>query len=99
MFFAFDASHLKLDCLKDMSHLLRSSALFLILQTRNTTPTLSTMMSVKIRHRLKSWILKKFIQKQVRQVVSSIIVSIQFFNKILRPWKLFGIMPMTVSAI
>ena len=50
---------------------------------RNTTPTLSTTMFVKIQHRLKkNWTLRRLIQKQVQQVVSSIIVSIQFFNKI-----------------
>ena len=56
-------------------------------------------MFVKIQHRLKNWILKKSIQKQVRQVVSSIIVSIQSSSKIQRPWKLCGIMLMTVWVI
>ena len=56
-------------------------------------------MFVKIQHRLKNWILRKSIQKQVRRVVSSIIVSIQSFSKIQRPWKLSGTMPMTVWAI
>ena len=36
----------------------------------------------KIQHRLKNWTLRKFTQKQVHLVASSIIVSIQFFNKI-----------------
>ncbi len=42
----------------------------------NTTPPflLFNYDVCKIRHCLKSWFLKKFIQKQVRQVVSSIIV-------------------------
>ncbi len=47
----------------------------------------------------KAGFLKKFIQKQVRQVVSSIIVSIQFFNKSQGPQKLFGTMPTTELAI
>ncbi len=47
----------------------------------------------------ENWILRKSIQKQVRRVVSSIIVSIQSFSKIQRPWKLSGTMPMTVWAI
>ena len=47
----------------------------------------------------ENWTLRKSIQKRVRQVASSTIVSIQFSNKIQRPWKLFGTMPMTGSVI
>ncbi len=57
--------------------------LSLILQIRNITPILSTTMFVKL-NQFEKLILKKFIQKQVRQVVSSI-VRIRSFNKTWRP--------------
>lgn len=43
--------------------------------------------------------LRKITQRLVQLVDSSIIVNIQSYNKILRHLKLFGILPMTVSAI
>ena len=42
---------------------------------------------------------RKITQRLVQLVDSSIIVNIQSYNKILRHLKLFGILPMTVSAI
>ena len=56
-------------------------------------------MFARTQARLKSWILKKSIQKLERRVALSTIVSTQFSNKIQKPLKRFGIMPMTGSVI
>ena len=56
----------------------------------------SIMMSAKIQHLLKNWTLRKSTQKRVHQAALSTTASIQFFNKIQRPWKLCGTMHMTV---